>query len=303
MNRRVAAGHAALAVVQVFFGLFPIFGTLAFTDGGFTPLGLVTWRIAAGALALGGLAFVVYGREAIPQRGDWIRFALCGLLGAALNQSLFLAGLARTTPMNAGLMMSLIPVFTFAIAAAVRQERFSTMRALGVAIALAGIVLMLVGRDSGFARGYGLGNLLIALNGFSYACYLVLSKRLVTRYPPLVVIGWVYIFALPYLPYFMAGETMIAERENTAAWMSLAYIILFPTLLAYLLNMFALERVRATTTAIYIYAQPLVAGVASWVIFGERLSTGMSIAAACLFVGIWLVARRPAAAEPEPEPS
>jgi drug/metabolite transporter (DMT)-like permease len=57
--------------------------------------------------------------------------------------------------------------------------------------------------------------------------------------------------------------------------------------------MFALERVRATTTAVYIYAQPLVAGIASWMIFGERLSANMGLAAICLFVGIWLVARRP----------
>jgi drug/metabolite transporter (DMT)-like permease len=298
MNRRVVAGHSALAVVQVLFGLLPIFGTLAFSDGGFTPLGLVSWRIAAGALALGGLAFITYGRAAIPQRGDLLRFALCGLLGAALNQSLFLAGLARTTPMNAGLMMSLIPVFTFAVAISVQQERFSFARALGVGIALAGAVVLLTGRGGGFVRGYGYGNLLIALNGFSYACYLVLSKRLVNRYPPLVVIGWVYIFALPYLPYFVWGETLVAETSNNAAWLSLLYIILFPTILAYLLNMFALQRVRATTTAVYIYGQPIVAGLASWMIFSEHPSTGMAIAAGCLFGGIWLVARRPPEAVP-----
>jgi drug/metabolite transporter (DMT)-like permease len=295
VNRRVVAGHTALAVVQVFFGLFPVFGTLAFSDGGFTPLGVVSWRIAAGALALGSLAFITYGRDAIPQRGDLLRFAVCGLLGAALNQSLFLAGLARTTPMNAGLMMSLIPVFTFAVATAVKQERFSLVRALGVAIALAGTVVLLVGRGDGFVRGHGFGNLLIALNGFSYACYLVLSKRLVSRYPPLVVIGWVYIFALPYLPYFVRGETLIAQSDNTTAWLSLLYIILLPTILAYLLNMFALARVRATTTAVYIYGQPIVAGLASWIVFSERPSAGMAIAGACLFVGIWLVARRPPA--------
>jgi len=63
--------------------------------------------------------------------------------------------------------------------------------------------------------------------------------------------------------------------------------------LAYLLNMFALARVRATTTAVYIYMQPFVAGVASWMVFGERLTASIGIAAICLFVGIWMVARKP----------
>jgi len=291
VNRRVVAGHAALAVVQLFFGLFPIFGVLAFTA--FSPLGVGSWRIAGGALILGTLTLAAYGREAIPERRDLPRFAICGILGVALNQGLFLEGLARSTPMNAGLVMTLIPVFTFAIAASVGQERFSVLRAFGVLVALAGAALLLVGQAEGPIRGHGFGNLLMALNGLSYATYLVISKRLVSRYRPLVVIAWVYVFALPYLPYFMAGETLVAGLEDTRAWLSLLYIILFPTVLAYLLNMFALERVRATTTAVYIYAQPLVAGIASWMIFGERLSANMGLAAICLFVGIWLVARRP----------
>jgi drug/metabolite transporter (DMT)-like permease len=293
MRRGVVAGHAALVAVQVFFGLFPVLGTVAFAAGGFSPLGLGSWRIAGGALALGALAFAAYGREAIPKRRDLPRLMVCGLLGVALNQGLFLEGLNRSTPMNAGLVMTLIPVFTFVIAAAVKQERFSLMRATGVSIALAGAALLLVGPGEGPVRGHGLGNLLMALNGLSYAAYLVISKQLVGRYHPLVVIAWIYIFALPYLPFFMVGQRLIADAGNTSAWLSLVYIVVFPTILGYLLNMFALARVRVTTTAVYIYAQPLVAGAASWMIFGERLSTNMGIAAICLFVGIWLVARRP----------
>jgi drug/metabolite transporter (DMT)-like permease len=189
--------------------------------------------------------------------------------------------------------MTLIPVFTFVVAAAARQERLSLSRAAGVLIAMAGAVLLLMGRGGGLVRGHGFGNLLMALNGLSYACFLVLSKRLLGRYDSLVVIAWVYILALPYLPYFMIGEDLLADPGNRSAWWSLLYIILFPTVLAYLLNMFALERVRATTTAVYIYAQPLVAGLAAWIVFDEVPSIRMAIAATCLFVGIWLVARRP----------
>jgi drug/metabolite transporter (DMT)-like permease len=295
MTRRVVAGHTALVAVQVFFGLFPIFGALAFLPGGFSPLGVGSWRILGGSTILGILAFIAYGRQALLRRQDLPRFMICGLLGVALNQGLFLEGLARSTPMNAGLVMTLIPVFTFAIAVLVKQERFSPSRGLGVVIAMAGATLLLVGQGGGLVRGYGFGNLLMALNGLSYATYLVISKNLVSRYRSLVVIAWVYVFALPYLPYFVAGETLFAESNNTTAWLALFYIILFPTTLAYLLNMFALARVRATTTAVYIYAQPLIAGLASWLIFDERLSRNMAIAGVCLFVGLWLVARRPPA--------
>lgn len=220
------------------------------------------------------------------------RAAICALLGVALNQGLFLEGLARSTPMNGGLIMTLIPVFTFAIAAAVKQEHLSWLRALGVLTALAGVALLLLGGGEGPLRGHGFGNFLMVLNGLSYATYLVVAKQLVGRYRSLVVIAWVYILALPYLPHFMTGEKLTPDPGNTSAWWSMVYVLAFPTVLAYLLNMFALARVRATTTAVYIYLQPLVAGIGAWFAFGERLTADMGIAAVCLFVGIWLVARR-----------
>jgi drug/metabolite transporter (DMT)-like permease len=291
MRDRALAGHTALLAVQACYGLLPVFGTVALAEGGFSPLGLLSWRVAGGALALGALALVAYGREAIPAGRDLPLFAICALLGVSLNQGLFLEGLARSTPMNAGLIMTLIPVFTFAIAAAVKQEHFSWLRALGVLTALAGAALLLLAGREGPVRGHGFGNFLMVLNGLSYATYLVVAKQLVGRYRSLVVIAWVYILALPYLPYFMTGEKLTPDPGNTSAWWSMVYVLVFPTVLAYLLNMFALARVRATTTAVYIYLQPLVAGVAAWLAFGERLTTDIGIAAVCLFVGIWLVAR------------
>lgn len=289
----IIAGHAALLAVQVFFGLFPIFGILAFGQGGLTPLGVGSWRIASGAVVLGSIALGTYGHGAFLRRADLPRFIACGFLGVALNQGLFLEGLARSTPLNAGLVMTLIPVFTFAVAVLVRQEGFSPSRGLGVLIALVGALMLLLGKSGELLSGHGFGNLLMALNGLSYAVFLVISKQLLSRYASLVVIGWVYVFALPYLPFFMTGEKLVPDAGATAVWWSLLYIVLFPTILAYLLNMFALARVRATTTAVYIYLQPLVAGLASWWVFAEEPTPRLAAAALCLFAGIWLVARRP----------
>ncbi len=290
---QLAVRHTALFFAQFAFGLLPVFGTLAFAPGAFSPLGVGSWRIAGGAFALGLLAFAAYGRDALPAKGDLFRLSLCALLGVVLNQGLFLIGLARSTPMNAGLVMSLIPVFTFGIAAAVRQEEFEPLRAAGVTIALLGAALLLVGRGGGLFSGTGFGNALMVLNAFSFSIYLVISRPLLQRYRSLTFIAWVYILSLPFLPVFMVGQRLVPDPGFEAAWWSLAYIVLFPTVIAYLLNMFALARLRASTTAVYVYLQPLIAGLSSWVVFSERPTAGMAGSAALLFVGIWLVARRP----------
>jgi drug/metabolite transporter (DMT)-like permease len=286
------AGHLALAAAQVAFGLFPIFGRIVYEPGGLSPLAVLSWRLVGGSAAIGGLTALVYGRRAIPARGDVVRAFVGALLGVGINQGLFLIGLSRSTPMHAGLVMALIPVFTFALAAAVGQERFSPSRAVGLAIALAGVLPLLFAGGIGRLGAYGLGNLFMVANALSYSGYLVVSRPLAERYPPLVVIAWAYVFSLVCLPFAAAGQKLLPDPGFTAAWWSLAYIVAFPTVIAYLLIMFALSRLRASTTAFYVFFQPLVTGVASWMIFGEQPSRYMLVAAAALLLGVWLVARR-----------
>jgi len=292
-DRRIAAGHVALSAVQVGFGLFPVFGVIAFQPGGFSPLGVGTWRIAVGAAVLAFLAVLRYGRAMLPARRDIAALVACAMLGVAVNQGLFLVGLSRSTPMNAGLVMSLIPVFTFTIAAAVGQERFSGMRALGVVVALGGTAPLLLTDGLNGLGAYGLGNLLMVANGLSYSFYLVLSKPLTRRYPALVITAWSYVFAVAALPVFTVGQRFTPDPGMGSAWWSLLYILAIPTVLAYLLNMFALARVRASTVAVYVYSQPIISGLASWVVFGERPTMAMGLATPAIFLGIWLVSRRP----------
>lgn len=286
-----AAAHVALMAAQISFGLFPVVGIYIFRPGGLTPLGVAVWRLGAGTALLVAFAVLRYGRAMVPARADLLVIAAVSWLGVGLNQAFFLVGLSHSTPINATLVMCLIPVFTFSLAATVGQERFSAVRAAGVIIALGGTLPLLFEHGlSGLGR-YGFGNLLMTGNALCYSAYLVGSKPLVRRHPPLVVIAWAYVFSLPLLPVFAWGQRLVPDAGHAAAWWALAYIVLFPTVLAYLFNMFALARVTASTTAIYIYVQPLVAAVASGLAFGETPSPRMLVAAAGLFAGVWLVGR------------
>jgi drug/metabolite transporter (DMT)-like permease len=106
-----------------------------------------------------------------------------------------------------------------------------------------------------------------------------------------VVIAWSYVLSLVALVYFVPGQRLVPPPGAALAWWSLAYIVAFPTVLAYLLNVFALARLSASTTAVYVYFQPLVTGIASWIVLGERPATALLVSAAALFTGLWLVVR------------
>ncbi len=300
--------HVALLAVQTCFGLFPIFGKWAFVPGAFAPFAVGVWRMLFASLSLLLGAWLTCGPRWIPERRDFGRLALCALLGVTVNMTLYLEGLKRSTAVNAGLVMCLIPVFTFAIAAAVKLEEFRWTRTIGLAIALLGASLLFWAERPELVREHGLGNALMALNTLSYASYLVLVRPLMRRYPPLAVIAWVFTLSLPFVPLLVWRETatsalapLDAVREFFAPsgagarpWLSLAFILVFPTSLAYFLNAFALSRVRASTTAVYVYLQFLITVVAGAVALHEELTAIVIASAAMVCAGIWLVARREA---------
>lgn len=285
--------YLALAGVQLFFGLFPVFGKLAFEA--FSPQAVGAWRIAAGALVLGIVAALVHGKKLVPARADLPLVALASFLGIALNMVLYLEGLARTNATTATLLMGLIPVFTFVVALLAGQERFSPVRALGVLLALGGATALRWAESEGDFAIDWIGLLLLAGNALSYSIYFVLTRPLARRHPPLCVIAWMFAFSLPAAAW-LAGRVELAPRAEATQWWSLAFILVFPTVLAYLFNVYALSRVSASTTAVGIYAQPFVAALAGWWLLGDQPTRGMLVAATLVFLGLALVLRRPASA-------
>lgn len=285
-------GLVVLVVVQLLFGLFPLFVKYATDDaGGFAPRAIAVWRMACGGAVLGGLAFARHGRRALPEAGDLARLAACAVFGIVLNQVLAIEGMALASVVDVGLLMTMIPVCTYGLALLVRQEVFRAGRASGILVGLAGAAWLVVGRSEGDGAHSMLGNALIVANCFSYAIYLILARRLLRRYPTEVVIGWVFLLTVPTLPFLAMGVELFPAEVTPRAWWGMVYILAGPTVLAYLLNTFALARVSASTTAAFIYFQPLISGVAGVVVLGEVVGPTALVAAALLFAGVWLVTR------------
>ncbi len=284
-------------MVQLCFGLFPLAVKMVHGEEatGLSPRALSAWRIAFGGVSLFTLALVLHGPRIWPARRDLSRLALCAFFGVVVNQLLALEGMVRSTVTNAGLLMTLIPVFTYGLAVLVRQEKPRLQRTLGIAVAMVGASLLIL-RDRGTAELSGrhlVGNFLIVSNCLSYAGYLILAGPLLGRMPPLVVIAWVFVLSFLALPLITWGEELLPAEPTASMWAWLTFILLFPTSLAYFLNTYALARVSASTTAVFIYLQPLVAGAAGVFVLKETLGITALLAAILLFLGIGLVVLRP----------
>ena len=162
----------------------------------------------------------------------------------------------------------------------------------GVALAALGTVYLIGPDRMSLAPDLALGNALIVLGMMCYAAYFVYSKSVVGRYDPVTVSFYVMLFAsVGVLPFGLgAVREMRVSLISGAVWGWVIYIMVFPTILTYLLNIWALQRISSNVVAIYIYLQPLfAAAVAPLVLPGERLTTRAAAAGLAIFTGLGLV--------------
>lgn len=288
-----AATRRLLLAVQFCFGVFPVVGKVALR--GFEPRAVLVWRLAAGSAVLLGLAAWRHGRAALPARAELARLFGLSLLGVIVNQLLFLEGLKRTTAVNAGLLITVIPVATTAIAVALGRERPTLRRQAGMALAVAGVALLFLLRGATVGGDTLLGDAFIVVNAVSYSFYLVLAKGVLARLPQLVVVAWLFVFGLLTIPWVALDVAWVPARAEALHWAALAGVLLFPTVLAYLLNTIVLARTHASTTAAWVMLQPFVAAGLGIALLGERPGWREALTGACVLAGLWLVSVPPRA--------
>ncbi|MFZ5482067.1 MAG: DMT family transporter [Myxococcota bacterium] len=280
------AGRAlvALLVVQVLFGAMPVLGKLAIPA--FGPGGVAAARMIAGAVAF-FVAARALGVPPLPLR-EQPRVMLLSVLGISANQLLFLHGLARTSATHAALLTTSIPVLTMLAAWALGRERLSPHRIAGIALALAGVAFLVTGRDDAGAATLA-GDLLVVANCSVYAVYLVLSRDLLERVPPLAALPWLFAWgAVGALP--LTGLPPLAGHD-AGAWVALAVIVVGPTIGTYWLNLFALRTVPSSVVALFVYLQPFVAAALAIPLLGERPTVRAVAALLLTFAGVWVATR------------
>jgi len=288
-----AGAHIALLAVQIFFGTWPIIGKVVLRV--IPSTGLVALRVA-GAAAAFFLLLRLKGRFTVPRRADLARLALYSLLGVLLNQFLFVKGLALSTVANATLLGTAIPIFTLLVSALLGFERLTVRAAIGTVVAAAGVVYLVDPFSADLSGGKALGNILLVANALAYGAYIAVSQDVFRRYGALTAMTWVFVFgcivAVPVGGYQLSKVPL--QDLGWAIWLAIAYIILVPTVGAYYLNAWALERVAPSTVAVYIYLQPLIAFAVAPLVLGAEELWGLRnlIAAVLIFAGVAIVTLR-----------
>ena len=276
----------ALVLVQVLFAGLAIAGRYVLPE---VPAGLlITVRVVGAGLAL-ALVNLLRGGPWVRDPRDLRALAILGGLGIAANQSLFLFGLKNTTAINATILVTTVPVFTVLGSVLLRREPPSALKLLGIALAATGTIYLIGPDRITLAPDVALGNLLIVAGMICYAAYFLLAKPMMSRYDPVTVTTYVMLFAIVgVLPMgLLALRGFHAQSVPGPVWGWVAFIVIGPTILTYLLNIWALRRTSSNMVAAFIYLQPiLTALVAPKVLRGEAVTARAAVAALAIFAGL-----------------
>jgi len=255
---------------------------------------LVLIRVAIAAVIF-YIIHTLTSRERITSRADYGRLALYSVLGVSVNQLFYLYGLSFTTATAAQMLIVAGPAITLLVAILAGREGGTRTKWVGIALAGAG-ALTLVGSAP---EGSRFGNAIILCNVWAYSTYLVLARDILRRYRPLTVITWIFIFgAFTLLPIGIVPLMRELPALSTQAWLGIAWIIAFPTVAAYYINMWALTQVESSLVSTFVYLQPVMTALMAVPILGEKLSVRMIPAAVLIFAGVAVsirAGRRPGA--------
>lgn len=259
------------------------------------PYAFILIRVIGASILFWSLTF--FGPKEKIALQDFPRIIAASLFGVVINQLSFFKGLSYTSPISASVIMVTAPIVVLILSAILLREKIEFKKVLGILIGLTGTsILILYGKDIGDSTNAGLGNFLVFVNASSYAVYLIIVKKLISKYHAFTFIKWIYTFGLVFTLPFAFEEFKAIQWESipTNIYYNIGFVVLFTTFFAYLINLMAMKELKPTTLSVFIYLQPLFATIIAISLQKDELNNVKLISALLIFIGVYLVTQKKA---------
>jgi drug/metabolite transporter (DMT)-like permease len=230
-------------------------------------------------------------------RADWQRLFLLGTAGTLGSLVFYLVGLRTTPAVEAGIYQVTTPLFVLVIARLWLGERLGRARIAGLTLATFGAAFLASGGGAvGLAGGDPLGVLFILTSNLTWAGYTILTKELLARRSPLLVVAAANLIATLMAWPAAALLGTLSELPSVlawspTAWLVMLYLVAFMSTSSQWLYLRCLREVPASQASAMLNLMPLFTAVMAAVFLGE-LPTLVTLAGGlAILAGVWLVNR------------
>ena len=253
------------------------------------PLAVASWRFLLASLAIGLLLF---RREGFPRWtvGDWLVLTSLGLTGVFCYNVFFLYGLQHVEAGRGALVVAFIPAIIALADWLVFGQPMSPLKALGVALAMFGCLLVVTqGQPERLLTGeVGFGEWLLLGTALSWTAYTLINRGITARFSPLAMTfggclaGWVMLTICALVEGSLFDFSAATWRAPT----SIAFLGLFGTAVAFTWYSEAISHVGSTKAAAFINLVPVFAVLLGALLLDERLGAGVLAGGAAVIGGV-----------------
>jgi drug/metabolite transporter (DMT)-like permease len=260
------------------------------------PVLFASLRFDIGALTLLSYLALTRPRSSwFPRtRDDLLGIGVAGVFLVALNNSLLFLGQGGITPGMASIMYGLNPVLAPVFAWWLLGDRISWLGALGIGIALSGVVIIVQPSSSAVTDANALGQILVMGAAAAVALGSVLLQRVSPEMDSIALTGWgmgvgaVLLHAVS----LAAGESQTSIISITPVTaLSLLVIGIPSTAVAYAIHFGLLARVGPVRANLVAYVVPVFAALTGWLLLGAAVSAWTAVGFLVVVAGFAVVER------------
>jgi drug/metabolite transporter (DMT)-like permease len=276
-----------LGAVLLVWSVNYIVGKLTLTR--LDALTLASFRFELSATLLLAIYFNQRRRTPLRARDIWT-FVYLGFFGFAVNQGCFVLGLSLTTSQHSVVIIALGPILILLLASALKLEKLTLGKSLGMVISFCGVLLLETDQGSPLHSPLLLGDLITLAGVLGFSAYTVLGKRVAGSYDTISMTTFnATAAALLWLPLAVRqGMRLDWKSVGWAGWAGLFYMVVFSAVGGYLAFYWLLGHMDASRVVVVNYLQPVVVVLLSIPLLGEHPSARLLESGALVLAGVYL---------------
>jgi drug/metabolite transporter (DMT)-like permease len=258
---------------------------------------MLALRMGISALIL--LPFLIVGRKQLQlNRKSLVQLLILALIGFVINKLLEYGGLALTTASDVALLITSESIFTAALSWLILRERFKPLTGFALLLGFFGVYLiversLLPNIPSGGGVWRIVGDLLVVLALLVEAFYTVRGKSLLVKYSPLLITAASIVVSMIFWTPVAAWEIIYTGWHpiGLVAWLSIAWLALLSTVVAYLAWFHGLAHVNGSSAASTLFIQPLLGTFLAIVLLHDQLTPMTIVGGILIIVSVYLISR------------
>jgi len=256
------------------------------------PAGAAFLRFAIASLAMVAAVPLLEGRLKLPPRPLWLPLFLLGLTGVFAYNVFFFNGLQYISAGRASLIVAGTPLAITLFAALFLGERLTALKGVGVLLSLTGAVIVISNGEPAtlFTGGFGRGEQALLGCVLSWSAYSLIGRRVLQTLPPLTAVCYSALIGTLLLSIPAAGTGIFLRLDTISplCWLSLVYLGLGGTALAFSLYYMAIKRIGAARAGIFINLVPVFSLLLAWLLLGETIKPAVLAGGVLVLAGVSL---------------